>query len=60
MGLDTLVRIGEIMFEEYREHRYAPPALLRRLVTAGWYGRKSSRGFYDYRVDPPVPVDLGS
>lgn len=59
VGLDTLVRIGEIMFEEYRERRYAPPALLRRMVTAGWYGRKSGRGFYDYRVDPAVPADLG-
>lgn len=59
VGLDTLVRIGEIMFEEYRERRYAPPALLKRMVTAGWYGRKSGRGFYDYSVNPPVPVDLG-
>lgn len=59
VGLDTLVRIGEIMFEEYRERRYAPPALLRRMVTAGWFGRKSGRGFYDYRVDPAVPADLG-
>lgn len=59
VGLDTLARIGEIMFEEYRERRYAPPALLRRMVTAGWYGRKSGRGFYDYRTDPPVPADLG-
>lgn len=60
VGLDTLARIGEIMFEEYRERRYAPPALLRRMVTAGWHGRKSGRGFYDYRVEPPVPADLGT
>lgn len=60
VGLDTLVRIGEIMFEEYRERRYAPPALLRRMVTAGWYGRKSGQGFYDYRADPPRPADLGT
>ncbi len=60
VGLDTLARIGEIMFEEYRERRYAPPALLRRMVAAGWYGRKSGRGFYDYRVDPPAPADLGT
>ncbi len=60
VGLDTLARIGEIMFEEYRERRYAPPALLRRMVTAGWYGRKSGRGFYDYHSDPPVPADLGT
>lgn len=60
VGLDTLVRIGEIMFEEYRERRYAPPALLRRMVTAGWFGKKSGQGFYDYRVDPPRPADLGT
>ncbi len=60
VGLDTLARIGEIMRKEYGEDRYAPPALLRRMVSAGWHGRKSGRGFYDYRTDPPVPADLGS
>ncbi len=59
VGLDTLVRIAEIMFDEYHETRYAAPPLLRRMVTAGLYGRKSGRGFYDYSVDPAVPVDLG-
>jgi 3-hydroxybutyryl-CoA dehydrogenase len=59
VGLDTLARIGDIMFEEYRETRYAPPPLLRRMVVAGLYGRKSGRGFYDYAKDPPVPVELG-
>jgi 3-hydroxybutyryl-CoA dehydrogenase len=59
VGLDTLVRIGDIMFEEYREARYAPPPLLRRMVIAGLHGRKSGRGFYDYSQDPPVPADLG-
>jgi 3-hydroxybutyryl-CoA dehydrogenase len=59
VGLDTLARIGDIMFEEYRETRYAAPALLKRMVTAGFYGRKSSRGFYDYRSDPPTPTPLG-
>jgi 3-hydroxybutyryl-CoA dehydrogenase len=59
VGLDTLARIGDIMFEEYRETRYAAPPLLRRMVTAGFYGRKSGRGFYDYRQDPPVPAQLG-
>ena len=54
VGLDTTVKIGEIMFDEYREARYAPPALLRRMVAAGWLGRKSGRGFYDYTVSPPV------
>lgn len=60
VGLDTLVRIGEIMVEEYHEPRYAPPALLRRLVATGAYGRKSGRGFYDYRTDPPTPMDPGT
>jgi len=58
IGLDTAARIAEIMFEEYREPRYAPPPLLRRMVGAGLYGRKSGRGFYDYASDPPLPVDL--
>lgn len=59
VGLDTLVRIGDIMFEEYREARYAAPPLLRRMATGGFYGRKTGRGFYDYRQDPAVPADLG-
>jgi 3-hydroxybutyryl-CoA dehydrogenase len=58
VGLDTTLSIGEIMFQEYREPRYAPPALLRRMVTAGLLGRKSGRGFYDYTSDPPRPSDL--
>jgi 3-hydroxybutyryl-CoA dehydrogenase len=56
VGLDTAVRIGDIMFHEYRESRYAPPPLLRRMVSAGWLGRKSGRGFYDYATIPPSPV----
>jgi 3-hydroxybutyryl-CoA dehydrogenase len=59
VGLDTLARIGDIMFEEYRETRYAAPPLLRRMVTAGFHGRKNGRGFYDYRQDPAVPAALG-
>jgi 3-hydroxybutyryl-CoA dehydrogenase len=59
VGLDTLARIGDIMFEEYREARFAPPPLLRRMVTAGRYGRKSGLGFYDYSTDPPRPADRG-
>lgn len=59
VGLDTTLYIAEIMFDEYREKRYAPPPLLKRLVTAGWYGRKTGRGFYDYS-DPknPKPMQL--
>ena len=59
IGLDTVVRIAEIMFDAYREPRYAAPPLLQRMVIAGFLGRKNGRGFYDYSVDPPVPSDLG-
>jgi 3-hydroxybutyryl-CoA dehydrogenase len=59
VGLDTAHHIGEIMFSEYREARYAPPPLLTRMVLLGMYGRKSGKGFYDYSVEPPKPVELG-
>lgn len=59
VGIDTLYYIAEIMFEEFRETRYAPPPLLRRMVSFGYYGRKSKRGFYDYSGETPVVVDLG-
>lgn len=48
VGLDTTYYIANIMFEEYREKRYAPPPLLKNMVLAGRFGRKSGRGFYDY------------
>ena len=48
VGLDTVYAIGEIMFAEYREARFAPPALLKRLVLAGRFGRKTGRGFFEY------------
>ena len=48
VGLDTTYAIAEIMFEEYREKRFAPPPLLKRMVLAGRYGKKSGRGFYEY------------
>ncbi|HEX8145826.1 MAG TPA: 3-hydroxyacyl-CoA dehydrogenase family protein [Pyrinomonadaceae bacterium] len=59
VGLDTTYYIAEIMFEEFREKRFAPPPLLKRMVKAGLYGRKTGRGFYDY-TDPkkPVPMSL--
>jgi 3-hydroxybutyryl-CoA dehydrogenase len=60
VGLDTVMRIAGIMLEEYGEPRFAPPPLLRRLVAAGHYGRKSGRGFYDYSVSPPRPVAVSS
>ncbi len=59
VGLDTTYKIAEIMFDEYREKRYAPPPLLKRMVLAGMYGRKSGKGFYDYTVDPPRVNSLG-
>ena len=58
VGLDTVVRVAEVMFDEYREQRFAPPPLLRRLVLAGHLGRKSGRGFYDHSLDPPVPCPV--
>jgi 3-hydroxybutyryl-CoA dehydrogenase len=58
VGLDTVARVAEVMFDEYREQRFAPPPLLRRLVLAGHLGRKTGRGFYDHSVDPPVPSQL--
>ncbi|HXM94923.1 MAG TPA: 3-hydroxybutyryl-CoA dehydrogenase [Candidatus Dormibacteraeota bacterium] len=48
VGLDTTYYIANIMFDEFRERRFAPPSLLRRMVLAGWNGRKAGRGFYDY------------
>jgi len=58
VGLDTVVRIGEIMRSGYGEERYAAPSLLKRMVAAGSLGRKSGRGFYDYSVTPPAAVEL--
>ena len=54
VGIDTTYSIAEILFYEYREKRFAPPPLLRRMVTAGMFGRKSGKGFYDYS-DPKNP-----
>jgi 3-hydroxybutyryl-CoA dehydrogenase len=48
VGLDTTYYIANIMFDEYREKRFAPPPLLKQMVQAGRLGRKSGRGFYDY------------
>jgi 3-hydroxybutyryl-CoA dehydrogenase len=59
VGLDTTYKIAEIMFAEFREKRYAPPPLLKRMVTAGMFGRKSGRGFYDYSTEPPTVSALG-
>jgi 3-hydroxybutyryl-CoA dehydrogenase len=56
VGTDTLDRIGDIMYAEYREKRYASPPLLKRMVSLGYLGRKTGRGFYDYSAEPPVPM----
>jgi 3-hydroxybutyryl-CoA dehydrogenase len=58
VGLDTLHRISEIMYQEHREERYAPPPLLKRLVTLGRYGKKNGRGFYDWTGPEPAPLSL--
>ena len=59
VGLDTTKSIADIMFDEYRERRFAAPPTLRKMVSAGWYGKKSGRGFYDYSGEKPVAVDPG-
>jgi 3-hydroxybutyryl-CoA dehydrogenase len=59
VGLDTTYHIAEIMFKEYREQRYAPPPLLKRMVLAGMFGKKSGKGFYDYGANPPTVNPLG-
>jgi len=48
IGLDTMLFVAESLYEEFREPRYAPPPLLKRMVEAGLLGRKAGRGFYDY------------
>jgi len=59
VGLDTTFYIANIMFDEFKEKRFAPPPLLKRMVMAGLYGRKSGRGFYDYsEPNNPKPMNL--
>ncbi|HVO63611.1 MAG TPA: 3-hydroxyacyl-CoA dehydrogenase family protein [Terriglobales bacterium] len=55
VGLDTTYYITQVMYDEFKERRFAAPPLLKRLVMAGWYGRKTGKGFYDYS-DPNNPV----
>jgi len=59
VGLDTTYYISQIMFDEFKEKRFAAPPLLKRMVLAGWHGKKTGRGFYDY-ADPanPKPMNL--
>lgn len=56
VGLDTTYYIANIMFDEFREKRFASPPLLKRMVQAGLHGKKSGKGFYDYSQDPPRPM----
>jgi 3-hydroxybutyryl-CoA dehydrogenase len=60
VGLDTLAAISEVMVDAYGEERFAAPKTLQKMVSAGDYGRKSGRGFYDYSGEAPVPVEPGS
>ena len=55
VGLDTLGSICDVMFDEFRERRFARPPILRKMLAAGWHGRKSGMGFYDYSGEAPVP-----
>jgi 3-hydroxybutyryl-CoA dehydrogenase len=55
VGLDTLGSVCEVLYDEFRERRFAPPPTVRKMLAAGWLGRKTGLGFYDYRGDRPVP-----
>ncbi len=58
VGIDTTYYIANIMFDEFREARFAPPPLMKRMVLAGFNGRKTGKGFYDYSSEPPRPNDF--
>jgi 3-hydroxybutyryl-CoA dehydrogenase len=58
VGIDTTYYIANIMFDEFREKRFAPPPLMKRMVLAGFHGRKSGKGFYDYASEPAKPNDF--
>jgi 3-hydroxybutyryl-CoA dehydrogenase len=53
VGLETLGSICDVMFDEFRERRFSQPPILRKMLAAGWHGRKSGMGFYDYSADAP-------
>jgi 3-hydroxybutyryl-CoA dehydrogenase len=57
VGLDTTYYIANIMFDEFKQPQYAAPTLLKRMVHAGYHGRKSGKGFYDYSSDPAKPTE---
>jgi 3-hydroxybutyryl-CoA dehydrogenase len=56
VGLDTALYISDYFVDEFKDSKYRAPALLRKMVRAGWFGRKTGRGFYDYSSDEPVPM----
>ena len=58
VGLDTLYHITRIMFDEYKDARFASPSLLRRMFLAGYHGRKTGKGFYDYSGEEPTVSDF--
>ena len=58
VGLDTLYHITKIMFDEYKDARFASPSLLRRMFLAGYHGRKTGKGFYDYSGEEPTVSDF--
>jgi 3-hydroxybutyryl-CoA dehydrogenase len=58
VGLDTTYYISIVMFDEFKEKRFASPSLLKRMVMAGWHGKKSGKGFYDWtNPSAPAPQD---
>jgi len=59
VGIDTTLYIADIMFNEFKQHQYSAPPLLRRMVHAGYFGRKTGKGFYDYTGKSPVVNELG-
>jgi 3-hydroxybutyryl-CoA dehydrogenase len=54
VGLDTLGSICDVLFDEFRERRFARPPMLRKMLSAGWFGRKTGVGFYDYSGEAPA------
>jgi 3-hydroxybutyryl-CoA dehydrogenase len=50
VGIDTTYYIAEAMFQEFKDPRYAPPVLLKQMTLAGHHGRKTGKGFYEYRT----------
>jgi 3-hydroxybutyryl-CoA dehydrogenase len=57
IGLDIVFHMASLLQDEYKESRFAPPGLLRRMVLGGFLGRKSGKGFYDYAQTPPAAND---